>query len=466
MRKSYIYLGVIFTLLLKSNLISGGSIKIDVDYARFKLDSGSTYLEIYYSIGQSGLTYLKTDNNVYSAEALVRFKIYDDDSLWVDQAWRVPSTVSDTSIIIDGKNIVDLIRYEIKPGNYSLVTNVQDLNDLTKRDSVEVSFDVSDFSNSKIVLSDIELASSIRKMEKDSNNVFYKNTLEVVPNPGSLFGKGVPMIYYYVEAYNLGSDQISDKYQTFCYISSSEQDTVNSKLTRQQIKKKVSNVGVEIGAINIALLNSGSYSFNFGISDMDGNQLDSRSKKFFVYNPEAPIEENRNVLVDSLLIIGPFAFMEESDLDKEADYVKYIMSKEGIGFYKQLKTAEAKRKFLFTFWQRRDPSPVTITNEARQEYLNKIAEADRRFKTIGREGWHTDMGRVYLLYGEPDNREWFRSTTATKPYELWTYYKIEGGVDFIFVDLSGFKQFRLIHSDKIGEVKNENWQSAIREHAR
>jgi hypothetical protein len=44
-----------------------------------------------------------------------------------------------------------------------------------------------------------------------------------------------------------------------------------------------------------------------------------------------------------------------------------------------------------------------------------------------------------------------------KPYEIWHYYNLQGGVIFVFGDRRGFGRFELLHSTLVGEIKDENW---------
>ena len=41
-----------------------------------------------------------------------------------------------------------------------------------------------------------------------------------------------------------------------------------------------------------------------------------------------------------------------------------------------------------------------------------------------KDGYRTDRGRVYLIYGEPDQIDRFPSETNMKPYEVWYYNSI------------------------------------------
>jgi hypothetical protein len=77
---------------------------------------------------------------------------------------------------------------------------------------------------------------------------------------------------------------------------------------------------------------------------------------------------------------------------------------------------------------------------------------------LNKEGWRTDRGRVYLLYGEPDHVLRVPSECNSKPYQTWYYYGIEKGVEFVFVDRLGNGDYQLVHSTKRGELQDETWQ--------
>ena len=72
-------------------------------------------------------------------------------------------------------------------------------------------------------------------------------------------------------------------------------------------------------------------------------------------------------------------------------------------------------------------------------------------------GWRTDRGRVYIIYGPPDEVERYPYSENMKPYEIWHYYNLQGGVIFVFGDRTGFGSYELLHSTLVGEIKNEEW---------
>ena len=55
------------------------------------------------------------------------------------------------------------------------------------------------------------------------------------------------------------------------------------------------------------------------------------------------------------------------------------------------------------FWDVADPLSLTVVNEARVEFLSRVAYADLRFSSteFDQQGWRTDRGAIVLRYGEP-----------------------------------------------------------------
>ena len=56
-----------------------------------------------------------------------------------------------------------------------------------------------------------------------------------------------------------------------------------------------------------------------------------------------------------------------------------------------------------------------------------IAYANERYWTKTKSGWRTDRGRIYILYGPPDEIESHPSGRAGgPPSDRWLYNSIEG----------------------------------------
>jgi GWxTD domain-containing protein len=117
--------------------------------------------------------------------------------------------------------------------------------------------------------------------------------------------------------------------------------------------------------------------------------------------------------------------------------VRWIIADEELVAFKQFSNDEERDQFIEQFWLRRDPTPDTIENEFKEEHYRRIAYANERF-AAGRQGWRTDRGRIYIMYGPPDSTEgqpaggsYLRppdeggGTTSTYPFEIWRYRYLE-----------------------------------------
>lgn len=82
--------------------------------------------------------------------------------------------------------------------------------------------------------------------------------------------------------------------------------------------------------------------------------------------------------------------------------VRYIITRTEVKAYKALETDAERATFIDWFWQRRDIDPTTPENEFRARYEKRAFEATRKFSATTIPGWKTDMGKVYMLVGPPD----------------------------------------------------------------
>src|SRR2546430_11363076 len=90
-------------------------------------------------------------------------------------------------------------------------------------------------------------------------------------------------------------------------------------------------------------------------------------------------------------------------------------------------SVEGKRSGLRQFWAKRDPSPGTPDNEARERFYSAIRDANRRFGEGGASrvpGWRTDRRRVYVRYRAPDEGLARRPGGGTAPYQGWQYTRV------------------------------------------
>jgi len=115
--------------------------------------------------------------------------------------------------------------------------------------------------------------------------------------------------------------------------------------------------------------------------------------------------------------------------------VHYLVDTAEIKEFKSFKTDADRAAFIERFWRRRDPSPSTLVNEYRQLFWNRVKEADEKFLDSSGPGWRTDRGKIYILYGPPEevkedpNADAGTDVTDGKGLIRWVYLKPGGRRD-------------------------------------
>ena len=112
-----------------------------------------------------------------------------------------------------------------------------------------------------------------------------------------------------------------------------------------------------------------------------------------------------------------------------------------------LQSEEDRERFIELFWARRDPTPGTRRNEAREDQERRLAESDARFREGALRGRHSERGRTHQLLGAPRFRESF-DASALVPLELWHYSGVESrflpeSFYLVFFRPSGDTRYRL-----------------------
>lgn len=126
----------------------------------------------------------------------------------------------------------------------------------------------------------------------------------------------------------------------------------------------------------------------------------------------------------------------------------------------ELGTEEERDQFKEIFWRDRNPEPDSPVNAVREEHYRRLAYADERFAS-GIPGRKTDRGRIYIIWGPPDEIESHPTggtydrppeqgggSTSTYPWELWRYRHLEGigeNIEIEFVDATGSGEYHIAH---------------------
>lgn len=161
--------------------------------------------------------------------------------------------------------------------------------------------------------------------------------------------------------------------------------------------------------------------------------------------------------------------------DSASFALKHLLSGDSLRRFKSLKTEEERQDFGTAYWKNYDPYPGDSLNEVQEEFNFRVRKANFLYSTGTEKGWRTDMGRIYILYGPPDETQHlpFQSDFFVHPYnmeysdlELWLYDR--SGYEthlppvlkevcgnrafFLFARLSGKGRADQIYSSEMGEA--------------
>lgn len=450
---------VVIFVLYSNSLFSDNRFNFQYDYSLFKGAEGNSIVEFYYSFYKKGLVFTFADGN-YNAQAKIDMDIFkkSTNELVFSQTYLIPTSVSDTSGSNLDNNLVGQLNYQIEPGEYVMKIYASDANNSFNVDSTTTELSAESF-GAGLKISEIELSSDII-INGDNKSIFYKNTLEVIPNPNSIYGNNMNTFYYYYELYGLNPENISDEF----YILSEIKDPNKENIFLKNVKKVPSITSediVQYGSFMIDSLPTSKYILSISIVDNKNTVKTTRDKSFWIYNSN--ISQDFTVSDDEEFLRSPYANMREDLLEKEYEITTYIRTDRESNIYDKLTNIGEKRKFMYDFWKNRDTNPSTPQNEFKIDYVTRVLEADATFKEPYREGWKTDRGRIYVLYGKPDDIERFSFEANKKSHEIWTYEKVEGGATCVFVERNpeGSGYFDLIHSTIRTEIRNDNWESEL-----
>jgi len=457
MMKKILLLFVIFGAisgihLFAQEITPSGLFVVNVDYARFHYDDQSGYLEIYYGLFPHLLTYQFVEEK-WVAGVQLKTRLINDDTqlLTINENVDLPVVVADTSETTFKFPTISQAGYAIAFGNYTLEVMAADALNPLRRDSTSLAISFNAYPNSTVV-SDLELCGSI-KPSKQTNNPFYKNSLEVLPNPTLIFGvTAYPVLFHYLELYNL---DVAETYTVKTQILDFQDKMIRESSKPHQYGVKST---IEVGTTPVTAILSGKYRFCLSILSKNSQELAQTEKTFYIYNPHLEAPE---LSVDEAFI-NEFAGISDKELTNEFLQAKYIATDDEIKTFQLINTEVGKREFLAKFWSNALKGRPGRPPISRADYLRMIDRANEMYRELGREGWQTDRGRVFILYGQPDDIERYPSISESKPYEIWRYHRIENGVEFVFVERLGYGHYEMIHSTKRGELWNDNWKDYLR----
>ena len=441
-------------------------VRLEADATIFRYDSTRQLWEWSYSFPDTALTYKQRDGQGVG-EMYFRIAIRDTAGALVkNEEWIVANTAAtagDTNV----RNLIGVKQFVLAPGTYQVECVAADM--ANRQDSLHRSFSIGIPKpvTNKLAVSGIQLPSSINPAAPGANPVYSKGGMTVVPNPSAQyiipkmgedeFNPGL-LLPYYFEVYNAKTLSPSGIAVQFTVL-----DAKGASVISFTQKYNVPADGFAVyGNLPLDTLASDSYYFTVRVAGTEGAAGDSilSMKRFEVYNPAKPPVEQPVSLsyVESLdFEMSEFTTMSKERIREEYEKITPLLTPHERDGYQLLTEEIAQRRFLYRYWKNQDPDPETPENEARQDFEERINYANKYFSTMQtQQGWRTDRGRILRQYGKPDKVDVSPYSTEAKPYAVWSYYYVQGGVQFCFVELNGL-DYKLVHSTARNELSEPQW---------
>jgi GWxTD domain-containing protein len=397
-----------------------------VDAVAFAAQSGTRMrLDVFAQVGYDGLTFVRR-GDVYDASYEMTLSILDSgDGLVSEKLWteNVKGVTFERSVSSGAYSLTQRV-FEVDPGRYTVRANFRDLESKATRQIAHQVL-VRDLRRPDIAVSDIMVLSKVT-LQGDRRSI--------VPNVSPNVGAIPDQFFAYFEVYQR-AEADSLRYLV---------DVLNRK---DDVVLRVDTVDVVRAGRNERILRVPHASLPMGDYRM--------MLRVFPRHGTPDSAGNFARAVSSKAITVRWFGLPRSvqDLDLAIEQVRYITKEDELSTLREAKTPEEKQARFFEFWKKRDPNPNTPRNEKMEEYYARVQYANKHF-THYIDGWRTDMGMIFIMFGPPNNVDRHPFELDSKPYEVWSYYDINYA--FVFVDQTGFGDYRL--ETPLWEV----WQRAPR----
>jgi len=380
-------------------------------------EPGMSRFYIYLKTAFDELTFVREDS-VFKASYEVSLIIADKKNFQVDgKVWQEEVIAHDFQQTNTRKTFsLSYQRFDLEPGDYKISVGFTDLETKQTR-TFKQKIKLKDLKKPKLAVSEVAF---VRNIEVDSLGV-----KSFSPEVADYLLDLSNNLYAYFEIYS------KEKEKKTYEISYTIKNTKGKKVFQDKYRRKMDGKRT-LEYFSLAKRNLSQGQYELKIKVVQGRKGSETTKKFTVRWADLP--------------------STVADIELAVQQLKYIADKKD--WDKLRKTGrDEKLKAFKDFWAKRDPSPGTSKNERMDEYYNRVAYANQSFSGF-REGWKSDMGMIFIIFGPPSDIERHPFDTGSKPYEIWYYYTINR--NFTFLDRTGFGDYKLTTENW------HEWRSLIR----
>lgn len=380
-----------------------------VDYAGYKSEiANKTRIDVFVQVPYPIISFIKKDDH-FQGGFNVTLTFWDEgkNSIIFERNWKEKVTTDEFSQTLAKSNFfITYKSYDLLPGKYVLKCIVED-SDSRRISSREFPLIVREITGT-LGLSDLMLISEIVKNSEGE---------KIIPNiSGAVTSKQTSLSFYF-DIYSGTKEDVVLEY-TLNDLKKNVSLRQENPRTIQPGTNSITHI------INNASFSVGGFSLSITLKDVNRKEITSISKSFVSKIEGIPSSIN--------------------DLDKAIAQMLYIASPAELDYIKEAKEIQDRMDRFMAFWDKKKPNPKDDDNPILNEYYRRVDYANKNFKGFG-EGWHSDMGMIFITFGPPSYVERHPLDMNSKPYEIWEYYELNRS--FVFLDQTGFGDYRLLDPD-------------------
>ncbi|HEU4436636.1 MAG TPA: GWxTD domain-containing protein [candidate division Zixibacteria bacterium] len=346
----------------------------EVDFASFAdTAKGKSRLEVYYKLRNVGFSFVKKGNEYQAAYEVEVALQGENDREIASRNSSEEFTVStyDQTQSMESYRL-NAAHFSVPPGNYRIKIHLTD-NNSKEISTAQRKAVVPDFAHNEVAASNLLFIGAFA----DSANLplFKKEGRILIPSVSKAFGDPDSLLHFYFEVYAKPPDgkTVRLEYEiTQRHKGAWVKETDSLKLAAAKTPVFTS--------LPVGKFPPGDYRLKVTLREGKKQLAKGEAEFKMNWNWEAAMVYNFKDVVDLLRY-----FARETD----------VAPLEKAPIEKRL---EAWDKF----WKDRDPTQATRENEAKIEFERRVRFADAYFNYMSLPGWKSDMGKIYIRYGEPD----------------------------------------------------------------
>ncbi len=437
-------------LILLFSCSNYGQIDADIDSSIYYQDQ-TPFVDVSFHIVGSSLTQRKLDKGMVESRVNVLITVTQENEI-ID--FRKFGLISPTAVA--ASDFIDLKRFSLQPGKYTLNVELTDQLDNSNRLSKTQAIDISPW-EAEAFASDMQLLYEVTPSE-DTSNPFYKYGFILLPTAYNFYHSSMDRLIVFNEFYSLNSIQ-DETIVAKISISNIDRSDVDPLVKYKKLEKLDKEVLIE--SFNINEMISGNYEIKVEIINKRNEILIASNQFFQRSNPSYDAEILVNSEVDlNETFVGA---LTNEDLRYNLKALAPVLPQSEVTILNLLlseNNIEGQKFFLFNYWNTYNPvKPVESFEQFRE--IAKAVDI-KYYSTVGR-GFETDRGYIFLRYGRPNNIISVENEPSAPPYEIWFYDKLdltgETNMKFLFYNPSlGGNDYQLLHSTSRYEKQNRQWE--------